>query len=88
MKYVWLVVMFIASWGIGVLGFTQILGSIQHARRRGAGVTIFTILLWLAILIGIAFLVHEKFREQIVAYYIGTGISLLQSLKELKRGIE
>lgn len=88
MTFIWFVVMSIVAYTVGVFGFTQIFGSIQHARVRGIGFALFTILLWAAILIGVALLAHKHFQEQLVAYYLGTATSFLMSLKAAKFGIE
>ena len=59
---------------------SQIIGSAQNANVRPIGATIFTIVLWLVILLVVAILVHLYFSKFAVSYYIGTGAGLLATL--------
>lgn len=69
-----------AAYVVGVFGFAQIVGSLQNVRARGIGMTLFTIILWSAILAGGWFLMHTFAPSHSVAYYIATGVSLVQIL--------
>lgn len=71
----WFVVLGL-SYVFGVFGFCQIIGSIQTRQRA----FLLTILLWVAILVGIYFSVRHFLPKQIIACYVGYGISLAQSL--------
>ena len=78
-----ILVMFLVGIGayiLGVFGFAQIVGSLQNVRTRGMGMTLFTIILWSAILVGGWFLMHTFAPSHSVVYYIATGVSLLQIL--------
>ena len=74
------IVVLAVSYAIGVFGFCQIIGSLQNIRVRSVGMTAFTIIFWLAILVGAFFFAYRFLSEQIVAYYIGIGLSFLSSL--------
>lgn len=78
------IVLFVAvaavAYMAGVFGFAQIIGSLQNIRTRGAGLTLFTVCFWAAILLAVGFLVHRFFYPQRIAYYIVTVISFLQIL--------
>lgn len=64
----------------GVFGFAQIVGSLQNVAYRGIGATLFTIILWLAILGGGVWIVLAFFKTYLWAMILGYGISLLQVL--------
>ncbi len=81
MDLLWLFLMLAASFLIGAFGFPQIVGSLQTVKQRGLGITIFTITLWGAILIVVGVTAYTKFPNLRLAYYIGTGASLLSTLK-------
>lgn len=74
------IIVFIVSWIIAVLGFCQIIGSIQNALFRGPGMTLFTIVVWGVILGIVCFVVHRYFPSQKIAYYAATVIGLFLSL--------
>lgn len=65
---------------LGVFGFAQIIGSLQNIHARGIRLTLFTIILWSAILVGGWFLMHTFAPSHSVIYYIATGVSLIQIL--------
>ena len=76
MYYVlWFVVLFL-SFVVGVFGFCQIIGSIQTRQRA----FLLTIVIWGAILVGGYFIVRRFLPNQMIALYVGYGISLLKSL--------
>jgi len=81
MFYVWSLLVLGISYAVGTFGFCQIIGSFQQARVRGPGMTAFTVILWAAILIAVCFVVHRWFLAYRIAYYIGTALSLLMSLR-------
>ncbi len=70
----------VGAYILGVFGFAQIVGSLQNVRTRGIGITLFTIILWSAILVGGWFLMHTFAPSHSVIYYIATGVSLIQIL--------
>lgn len=74
------IVTIVLSFLVSLFGFSQIIGSAQHASVRPIGATIFTIVLWLVILLVVAILVHLYFSKFAVSYYIGTGAGLLATL--------
>ena len=65
---------------LGVFGFAQIIGSLQNVRARGIWMTLFTIILWSAVLVVGWFLMHTFAPSHSVIYYIATGVSLIQIL--------
>ena len=77
--FLFIVVAFFA-WFVGVWGFAQIIGSLQNIKMRGIGKTLFTIIVWAAILAAGWFLMHSFTPNQSLAYYIGTGVAFLQIL--------
>lgn len=81
MKFVLFAVVLFVSFLIGTWGFCQIIGSLRTVRIRGLFMTLFTIILWSAILIGGAIAVHRWLYDCRIEYYIGTGISFLMSLR-------
>ena len=71
----------IAGWVIGLFGWAQIIGSIQHAAERGATKTFITIVLWIVILAVFAGLFWKVFlTDYITAFLIGYAISLVMIL--------
>lgn len=74
----------LASFFVGVFGFSQIIGSLQNVKTRGLGLTLFTTILWAAILVGSFFLMKRFIPNQATAYYIGMGISLIAVLAQGK----
>ena len=81
MVYVWMFLVFIGSFVIGVWGFCQIVGSIQQAAVRGPVLTTITISIWSIILVATAIAVHCWLYDYRIAYYIGTAIGLLGTLR-------
>ena len=76
MYYVlWFAVLFL-SFVVGVFGFCQIIGSIQTRQRA----FLLTIVIWVAILVVCYFIVRRFLPDQMIALYVGYGISLVQSL--------
>lgn len=73
-----------AAFAIGTVGFAQIIGSLRTVRFRGIGMTLFTSILWLAILGGGAALVLCLIPQHQIALYIGYGISLVIMLLQKK----
>ena len=80
MNFVVMICVGIGAYVLGLFGFAQIIGSLQNISRRGIALTLFTIVLWLLILIGGWFLMHTFAPSHRIIYYIATGISLLQIL--------
>lgn len=76
MKYVIWILILAVSYFIGVFGFCQVIGSIQH-RQRGF---LFTIVIWVVILGGIYLLAKFFVPNKLTALYVGYGIALVQSL--------
>lgn len=68
------------SYFAGVLGFAQIIGSMQ-TKQKGF---IFTIILWGAILVGVLFGIRYFFPVQIWGCYMGYTISFIIILKSGK----
>ena len=65
---------------LGLFGFSQIIGSLQNVKTRGAGMTVFTIAIWFVILMTGWFLRNRFAPEQDVAYYVATAVSFVQIL--------
>ena len=70
------------SYIIGVFGFAQIIGSLRSVRNRGIALTIFTCVLWIAILGGAAAIVICWIKQHEIALYIAYGISFITSLSQ------
>ena len=62
---------------VGAFGWSQIIGSFQNFN---AG-RIFTILLWIFIIVGVRYLCIHFFPNQIIALYIGYGLTLIFTLQ-------
>lgn len=88
MRFVMWFVVLALSFVLGVFGFAQITGSIRCWRIRGAGVSLFTIILWAALLSGGAFIVLRFFSDYAVALYIAYAISFIATLGTGKNGVE
>lgn len=70
---------------VGVFGWAQIIGSIQHASERGAGKTLATIIIWAVILGAVAFLfMNVVLTGHVKALLIGYAISLILVLAQGK----
>lgn len=80
MYYVFFFLILFASFAVGTFGFCQIIGSLQQIRIRPPYMTAITIIIWVAIFVGVWFLVHNLLYSYRVAFYIGAGIGLLSSL--------
>lgn len=78
MSFIMLCLVGFASYVIGVFGFSQIIGSLQSVRRRGAFFTIYTITLWVIILVLVYICVRNFFYRQRFGYYIAMVISFIQ----------
>ncbi len=81
MKLVLFIVILVASWFIGLYGWAQIIGSIQNAKSRGTQMTLLTILIWGAIIIGSFFLVWHFSSNNVIAWVIGIVFALVQTLR-------
>ena len=77
MTYIIGIVIFVASWLVGVFGFSQIIGSLQNLKERPPSMSAFTIIIWIVILGAVWFVVHHFFASFKIVYYIGTAVSLL-----------
>lgn len=80
MKYVLMIVFGVIGWFVGILGWAQIVGSIQQFRNRGPAASMYTIILWAILLGGATAIVFFLLRKYLVAYLIGLGIGLVQIL--------
>ena len=69
------------SFFVGVFGFSQIIGSIQHIKTRKVSHTIITIVLWTVILMGYYFGFNNFFSSFMRFFYGGFIISFLASLR-------
>lgn len=74
----------LVSYIIGVFGFAQIIGSLRNIRIRGIALTLFTCILWLAILVGAAAIVLCWIKQHEIALYIAYGISFLSIVSQKK----
>lgn len=84
---IWLVVLAL-SFFLGVFGFAQITGSVRCWRTRGVGMSLFTIILWAALLVVGAFIVLRFFHDYAVALYVAYAISFVSTLGTGKNGVE
>ncbi len=71
----------IVSFVVGLFGFSQIVGSIQWANRRGIPMTLFTMALWIIILVAYVFAVLNWFPAYKMTAFVILGISFLLSLR-------
>lgn len=71
----WLVLL-VVSYVVGVLSFTQIVGSLQTKQKN----FLIPILVWGVILVAVFFAARKLLPEKMLALYIGYGISLIQTL--------
>ena len=70
---------------VGVFGWAQIIGSIQHASERGAGMTLATIIIWTVILGAVALLfMNVVLTGHVKALLVGYAISLILVLAQGK----
>lgn len=76
MSIVLWIVLLVVSYVIGVLGFTQIIGSLQTRQKN----FLVPLLIWLVILVGIYFAARKLLPDKMLALYVGYGVSLLQTL--------
>ena len=79
MFFAWLGVI-VVSLVLGVFGWSQIIGSIQHAQERPGLATFLTIIIWLAILTGGALLVIFVLPKFLWGMIGGYAVSLIASL--------
>ena len=79
MFFAWLGVI-VVSLLLGIFGWSQIVGSIQHARERHGLATFLTIIIWLAILTGGALLVIFVLPKFLWGMIGGYGASLIAVL--------
>lgn len=80
MKFLMIGLIAMVGYFVGVFGFAQIIGSLQHIRMRSISATIFTIGIWIIIFIGLIFLVHRFFYPYRIVYYVVSGIAFIQIL--------
>lgn len=78
------VIIFIISYLIGAFAFSQIIGSLQNIKLRGAKMTAITLLIWVIILIITSFVIYTKFNSSLIAYVVAMIISLLLVLSSGK----
>lgn len=81
MKFLWIILVGGAAFIVSTFGFSQIIGSIQNSRKRGAWLTIFTIVLWSAILVLGWWLMKQFASAYSLVYYIATAIGLAMTIK-------
>lgn len=80
MKILWMIVIAAVAWFIGIVGWAQIIGSIQHASERGRKATMSTIIVWVVIFGVLTAAVYFFLRKYFIAYLIGLGISMIRIL--------
>ena len=82
MSIVLFVVVLAVSFIIGTFGFSQIIGSLQNVGVRGIGVTLFTIILWGAVIVGSFFLMKHIQPDKTLPFLIGMGASFIAVLSQ------
>lgn len=78
----------ILSFIVGVIGFSQIIGSIRTIRIRGIAISSCTIGLWVVILgvfLAIVFFFIPSYKT---SFLIGMALSILMSLGSGKNGVK
>lgn len=84
MKYLLFIVTGVVAYLLGAFGWAQIIGSLQNVKTRGAGLTLFTVIFWAAILVGSYFLMRAVVPGEKIAYFLGLAISLVLVLRSGK----
>jgi hypothetical protein len=84
MKYLLFIVTGVVAYLLGAFGWAQIIGSLQNVKTRGAGMTLFTVIFWAAILVGSYFLMKAVVPGEKIAYFLGLAISLVLVLRSGK----
>ena len=84
MKYLLFIVTGVVAYLLGAFGWAQIIGSLQNVKTRGAGMTLFTVIFWAAILVGSYFLMRAVVPGEKIAYFLGLAISLVLVLRSGK----
>lgn len=84
MKYLLFIVTGVVAYLLGAFGWAQIIGSLQNVKTRGAGMTLFTVIFWAAILVGSYFLMRAVVHGEKIAYFLGLAISLVLVLRSGK----
>lgn len=67
----------LVSFVLGTFGFAQIIGSLRTIRIRGIAMTLFTVVLWLAILAGGVAIVLCWIQKHEIALYVAYGLSFV-----------
>ena len=78
MDIVFTVLVAFVAYLLSVFGFSQIVGSVQSAKERGAAITFATILIWASVLFGGWFLMDTFASKYSIAYYIASAAGFLQ----------
>lgn len=77
------VLVFIVALAFGFIGFVQIYWSIKNAARRGSGFTFGTVLVWGAILAGLAYAIIRftpYYTPLAMGYVVAAGILLVTQM--------
>lgn len=82
MDYFFFLVVLLVSWVIGVVGWAQIIGSIQNIRVRPN--LIIAIIIWGIIIAGSFFIVKSFFSSKMLAWAIAMVLSFIQVFKQGK----
>lgn len=88
MSFIMVSVIGLISFVVGVFGFSQIIGSLRTIKIRGLGASLFTVILWVCILIITAIGIRHFAFVYIKVCYIAYGISALLSLGSGANGVE
>lgn len=88
MDFLWLVLVFVVTFFVNIFGFCQVVGSLRTIKIRGVGMTAFTLIIWIPLLLLLCLAVHTWFADYKTAHYISAGISFLLSLNTGKNGVE
>lgn len=88
MDWLWMILIFVVSFVIGVFAFCNIIGVIRTRYVRAKATVIINIIFWCIILGITCFVAHFWFFKFIVDYYAGTIVSLFMSRNSGKNGPE
>lgn len=88
MFYVISFVVLALSFFWGVFGFAQITGSVRCWRIRGIGATLFTVTLWVVLLLAGFFAVRRFLPDYAWSLYVAYAIGFIATLGTGKNGVE
>ena len=80
MFVIFFILILAGAYFVGAIAFPQIIGSIRYRNIRSVGATLFTIFLWVIILIVLTIIAHKFLSDYLIAYYMGMVPPFLMTL--------